>query len=239
MNTVDRSEAIQPKCAIRVPASEGYRLWSRTYDSCKNPLLALEFRTLSHKLDLLAGMDFLDVACGTGRWMINASTRGARVFGADLSFEMLRVAAEKESIKGCLVRADGRRLPFSDHCADMAICSFSVGYMCNPDRLISELGRVVRHGGTILISDLHPRAHQMGWRRSFRSGADVYEIKSSAHSAGRLIHSGQAAGLRLKEIFEPRISEPERRLMQEAGKAELFDEVSAIPAVLIVEWERP
>lgn len=228
----------QKQTLIRVSAAEGYRLWSRTYDTDPNPLLALELRTLCHKLDRIAGKVFLDVACGTGRWMTHAAARGARAIGVDLTFEMLAVARGKPQLAGCLVQADGRHLPFRDRCADLVMCSFSLGYMDPLERLIHELGRIVRRGGTILISDFHPRAHEMGWHRSFRSGANVFEIGSCPYTSDQLVSSGRSAGLRLKEILEPRLGEPERLIMREAGKGELFDDVSPVPAVLAIEWER-
>jgi ubiquinone/menaquinone biosynthesis C-methylase UbiE len=193
---------------------------------------------LCHKLDRIAGKVFLDVACGTGRWMAHAVAQGARAIGVDLTFEMLAVARGKPQLAGFLVQADGHRLPFPDRCADMVMCSFSLGYVGSPDGLIHELSRVARRGGTVLVSDFHPRGHEAGWRRSFRSEAKVFEIESCPHTSDQLVSSGRSAGLQLKEILEPHLSEPERLIMQGAGKMELFDEVSAVPAVLAVEWER-
>ncbi len=233
LSAADREETI-----TRVSVAEGYRVWAPSYDSCQNPLLAVESRVLAHKLESVQGKFLVDVACGTGRWMAHAAARGAKVLGVDLSFEMLAVARGKPLLEGCLLQADGCRLPLSDQVSDIAMCSFSVGYVGHPDQLMRELRRVVRIGGTILISDLHPMAQRRGWRRSFRCGPRVLEIESHPYTVERLIGAGRCAGLRLREILEPCIAEPERPIMRTAGKEHLFAEVSAIPAVLAVEWER-
>jgi malonyl-CoA O-methyltransferase len=113
-----------------------------------------------------------------------------------------------------------------------------VGYIESPVHLLAELCRVTKHGGIILVSDFHPGAYQAGWRRSFRSGSGVFEIESYCHTTDQLVAAGRGTGIKLRQVLEPHLGEPERHIMQSAGKRELLDHVSAIPAVLIVEWER-
>ena len=223
---------------VRISVAEGYRLWSQTYDLEPNPLLTLEFRTLSHKLEGLSGKIFLDVGCGTGRWMVEAVSRRARTIGLDLCREMLLVAAGKSHLTDRLVQADIQCLPLRAEIADMVMCSFCLGYIRPVDQVLAELCRVTRHGGTVLVSDFHPGAHQAGWRRSFRSGSDVFEIESYCHTADQLVDAGRMAGMRLKQVLEPGLGEPERHIMRGAGKMDLLEQVSGIPAVLIIEWQR-
>ena len=229
------SERRSPIC---VSVNAGYRLWSRSYDSDANPLLALEQRTLSDMLEGVAGRVFLDVACGTGRWMAEAAARGARCFGVDLNTGMLSAAQRKLPLDGRLARADALDLPFPDRCAGMAVCSFALGYIRPRARLISELGRTVERGGTVLVSDLHPHARRNGWRRSFRSGSEVFEIESDSWTIEELMNAGSASGLRLRKIVEPHFGHPEHLIMKKAGKASLIDEVSSVPAILAVVWAR-
>ncbi len=223
---------------LRVSVAEGYRLWSQTYDLVPNPLLALEFRMLSQRLEGVVGKVFLDVACGTGRWMIEAAARGAKTIGLDLCREMLVAASGKPPLAGRLVQADARGLPVRDQAADMVLCSFCLGYTESPDRVLAELCRTTRHGGTVVVSDFHPEAHHLGWRRSFRVGVDVFEIENYCHSLDQLVAAGQRTGMRLKGVLEPHLGEPEGRIMQAAGRQDLMEQLSAIPAVLIIEWER-
>ena len=223
---------------VRLPVLDGYRLWSMTYDLQPNPLLALEFRTVSHRLENVAGKTFLDVACGTGRWTIEAALRGARTVGLDLCREMLLVAAGKPHLAGHLVQADARRLPLRDQSADLVMCSFCIGYAVSPDQVLAELCRVTRYGGSVLVSDFHPAAHEAGWRRSFRSGSEVFEIECYRHTPAQLFAAGQRTGMRLRQVLEPHLGEPERHIMSGAGKEDLLEQFSAVPAVLIIEWER-
>ncbi len=238
MNTTRPLATREQKNPISIPAGEAYRIWSQTYDTDPNPLIALELRCLAHKLDHMAGKTLLDVACGTGRWMVAAAERGARAIGVDLSFEMLAVARAKPQAAFAVVQGDAGKLPFTQ-CADMVVCSFSLGYMPGLSPLMQELGRVARRGGKVLVTDLHPVAQSLGWKRSFRRGADVFEIECRRYSCAQLLAAGRRARLELREIVELRLGDPEREILRRAGKERMTDELSAVPAVLGVEWERP
>src|SRR5688572_4810706 len=141
-----------------VNAPEGFRIWSQTYDTDPNPLLALESRFLRPRMEDLRGKVFLDVACGTGRWLAEATRLGARVLGVDFCAEMIAQAQRKMGLQGCLAVADSRYLPFPDACADLVVCSFSLGYVDPLDTVLKEVARVVKPGGTIYASDFHPEA---------------------------------------------------------------------------------
>ena len=69
-----------------VTPQEGYRLWSRTYDSDINPVLSLEQRVLKSLLPLGENADFVDLGCGTGRWLERlADLRPRTLLGIDPS----------------------------------------------------------------------------------------------------------------------------------------------------------
>ncbi len=222
----------------QVSAAVGYRLWSHTYDTDPNPLLALERRTLINKLDDLQGKVFLDVACGTARSMVYASQMGAQVFGVDLAPEMLALAREKPRALGRLVQADACKMPFLDNFADIVLCSFAVGYMRDPECLFRELGRVARRRGVVIVSDLHPSALAAGWRRTFHFGSTLFEIENYSHTFERLIRAGNCGNLDLREVLQPHFESPEINIMRDAGKTEQIKEVLKVPAILVLLWER-
>jgi SAM-dependent methyltransferase len=217
----------------------GYRIWAESYDSDPNPLLSLEGRTLFGKLYRIVGRSFVDVGCGTGRWMLAAAGRAANTIGIDSCPEMLAVARRKLPPGARLLQADAHSLPLADNCADFVVCSFSLAYMSSYRQVIRELGRVARPGATVLVSDLHPRAYQAGWVRSFRSGSRLFEVENECHTAGELLEAGRNAGMDLCEIVEARFGAPEESVLMQAGKGHLIGELSAIPALLAIEWAIP
>ena len=120
------------------------------------------------------GMRWLDAGCGSGtltRWLAG---RGAEAIGVDGAPEMVRAAetgAKQRDYAGGLgfQVADVGALPFSDASFDAVLCSSVLEYAENPASYLSEIARVTKPGGTLLISV--PNAEslvRMGLRVTFR-----------------------------------------------------------------------
>lgn len=212
-----------------------YQLWSATYDSGLNPLLALERRVLLERLVITPKTCFLDLATGTGRWLEYALHHGARGFGVDLSREMLAVAAQK-GMNGRLVQGNLKALPFRSGSIDLAVCGFALGYLPSPQPAFREMARVSRR---VIASDLHPDAIRAGWARSFHANGQSYEIASHHHSRSFLNACARAAGFRSTWQLEACFGEPERAIFEQAGKGAAFEAARQVPAVLISCWTRP
>ena len=99
----------------------------------------------------------LDIACGTGDFSIEALRHGAgRVVGADISENMLAVAREKARAKGLEDRLDFRygdseNLEFGDAVFDAVTVAFGVRNFEHLERGLSEMCRVLRPGGKVVI----------------------------------------------------------------------------------------
>ena len=223
---------------MRIEPLAGHRIWSRTYDDAPNPVLALGLRVLRELMGPLERLRVVDVACGTGRWMARAHAQGAVVTGIDLCPEMLARAVEKPGVRGCVAQAHAGRLPIQDSVADLALCSFALSYFPAPGEAIAEIARIVRSGGRAAIADLHPRALQAGWKRSFRSGSDVYEIDHHAHPAGLIGAAAEQCGLRLLRQVDARFGSAEREIFRAAGREDAFPAACRIPAVRISMWTK-
>ncbi|HYL35557.1 MAG TPA: class I SAM-dependent methyltransferase [Bryobacteraceae bacterium] len=207
-----------------VPASEGYRIWAPTYDDGPNPLVAIESRVLGRFLWDLRGKRVLDVACGTGRWARHARTRGATVLAVDRCREMLDRCHAPAAL------ADAQAIPAPAEWADVTICALALGYLESPMR---EFVRVTRRGGSIFVSDVHPKALDRKWTHSFRNGAEVYQIEHRRYSLRALL---QTDGLRLIGYAEARFAAPELEIFRRAGKESSFQEMREVPAVYAAHW---
>jgi SAM-dependent methyltransferase len=222
-------------CSHRVDAGQGYRFWAAEYDDAPNALLALEMRVLSSRMRAVAGIRVLDAGSGTGRWMTWATSRGARVFGIDACREMVLKAEQKQGLSGRSVLADIRSIPLQDDAVDLALSSFTIGYLPSPGTVLQELARVSRR---VIVSDVHPDAARAGLNRSFRAGDRVYELVHYEHSLAALDASARSAGLVPEWRVEASFGEPEREIFRRAGKENAFDEACLVPAVLITAWRK-
>jgi SAM-dependent methyltransferase len=102
-----------------------------------------------------AGMDVLDVACGTGNATIPAARAGARTTGLDFAPALLAIARERAAdamVEIDWVEGDAQELPFEDASFDRVLSVF--GHMFAPDheRTAAEMQRVLRPGGAIAIA---------------------------------------------------------------------------------------
>jgi malonyl-CoA O-methyltransferase len=216
--------------AIPVSAREGYTLWADTWDTTPSPIVALEERALRPWIAGLHPRRAVDVGCGTGRW----TTRLSAV-GVDASPAMLGVAASKPGLRGRLAVGDATALPIASSAADLVLCALTLGHTRNPLAAMREFARILAPGGTLLLTDFHPAAAALGWRRTFRRDEQVYELENHTYTVDQL---RAAADLELAECAEATIGEPERALFDAAGRPELFEAACRTPAVLLTRWVR-
>jgi SAM-dependent methyltransferase len=106
------------------------------------------------------GGDVLDVPCGFGRHSIPLAEAGYRVIGVDRSPALLEEARRRATGYGKpqLVQADYRELPFGDARFDVAFNLFSsLGYLGDEEdtRALTEIHRVLRPGGRLVIETMH------------------------------------------------------------------------------------
>ena len=223
---------------IRVSPLVGYELWAQSCDHDPNPIAALEKRTLASLLVPLRGKRFVEASCGTGRWLAYARERDACVTGFDLSPAMLAEAANKPGLPGRVAVADSRRLPVQNACADVVVSALSLAYMPPVETAVGELARLVAPGGRLFLSDFHPEASRAGWKRTFRRGAQVYEIENHPYSIPAMTQAALEAGLALERLLEPCFGEPERGIFLRCGKEELFKATRGARAILVAVFQR-
>jgi len=101
----------------------------------------------------------LDVATGTGWTARNVARFGANVTGVDIAQDLLAAARELSShIRPPIVfrQGDAERLPFADRSFDGVISTFGVMFALNQAEAASELARVCRPGGRLVLATWAP-----------------------------------------------------------------------------------
>lgn len=180
---------------------DAYALWAPNYPPRPhNRLMAVEQAVIESRLPNLAGRDALDAGCGTGRYLQLLAARGARATGIDLSLPML---AQARAMSPRLVRAQVVALPFASRSFDVVVSGLALGDMPHLAPAIAELARVLRPGGQLLYSVVHPSGAEKGWSRTFETGGRQCAIAGFWHSLNEHRSACASAGLAIGAWLEP------------------------------------
>lgn len=110
------------------------------------------------------GKHVLEVGAGTGRDGIFLSQQGAFVVSLDYSIQSLSMIQSQlrtqSSVAVCC--GDAFELPFEDETFDIVFHQGLLEHFRNPDDLIAENARVLKHGGILLV-DVPQRYHYYTW----------------------------------------------------------------------------
>jgi len=120
---------------------------------------AAEGELFISRLPIRAGMDVLDVACGTGNLAIPAARTGARVIGVDIAENLLvqaRARAAAENLNATFQYGDAEALQFPDASFDVVVSMYGAMFAPRPEVVARELVRVVRPGGLIAMANWTP-----------------------------------------------------------------------------------
>jgi SAM-dependent methyltransferase len=234
----DGSELAAPLEASEYDMTEGYALWSETYDQPLR-LFPIEHPVMRTLLDPLPAGAVLDAACGTGRYSAYLAGRGHQVVGVDRSASMLAKARAKlpdsEFREG-----DLEALPLAPESVDAAVCALALVHLPEIARAIAELARLVRPGGRVVISDVHPFLVMLGWQAQFRTAeGGTGFMRLHPHLPSEACAAFAAAGLRVRGCHEPRLT-PEAAATPAAARLPDANRAAwvGLPGVLIWELEK-
>ncbi len=202
-----------PPMAIRLDVPEldvaaGYARWATSYDAAANPLIRVEEPVVRAFVDRVAPGRALDAACGTGRHTAYLTSRGHRVAGVDATPAMLEKARARVP-SADLRSGDLAALPFEDGAFDVAVCALALSHLPDIGPAVAELARVLRAGGTLVVSDLHPTMLLLGGTGFFVDASGrAGNVRSFHHPHARYLAAFRTAGLDVVDCVEPTI-EPE------------------------------
>jgi len=156
------------------------------------------------RLGVVGGTKVIDVGCGAGRHSYEAYRRGADVIAFDQNAEELAevdtmlqaMGAEgeaPESAKAQVVVGDALALPYPDGTFDVVIASEILEHVPDDETAIAELVRVLRPGGSLVVTVPRWLPEKICWLLS-----DSYHANEGGHiriyQAGELRSKVEACG---------------------------------------------
>lgn len=223
--------------AQEVSAREGYAMWAASYDvhAQSNPLIAIEEPRVATLLAPLLIKTALDVGCGTGRHAFALARRGITVSAVDHSPEMLAVAQRRAQAEGLSIDfrlaslTDG--LPFTNAHFDLVINALMLCHLPDIFSAIYECCRVVRPGGFLLISDLHPSC---GGRTELFVAGRRYFLPNPPHRRKDYLAALTRAGFIVRHVLDIPMSEVPEGFLPERLRREQGD--TPLGLILLAEY---
>jgi ubiquinone/menaquinone biosynthesis C-methylase UbiE len=142
--------------SYKLKSKQGFNRQAKSYDHDKNGAHARSmYPYILDKIKKLQFENILDIGCGTGEILsVVTKHNGVRAYGIDISLNMLSFAESKLGNKARLMLGDAEKLPYGDCFFDLLICNDSFHHYPNPLGALSEMRRVLKAGGTLLLSDI-------------------------------------------------------------------------------------
>lgn len=121
--------------------------------SLHEPLVGRMLRR--RQFDVTRFHSILDVGSGAGQilgHLLKWTPVQTQIVACDLSHKMLRRARQRvKSARPWYIAADMTRLPFADASFDCVTCGWVIEHLADPRPGLTELGRVLNPGGSLLL----------------------------------------------------------------------------------------
>lgn len=144
---------------LRAVKAKQQATWSSGDFAVIGTTLQIVGESLCEAVDLRAGEDVLDVACGNGNASLAAAHRFGRVTGLDYVPALLTKAESRAKAEGLgidWVDGDAEALPFADASFDVVLSTYGVMFAPHHVNSAKEMIRVCRKGGRIGLANWTP-----------------------------------------------------------------------------------
>jgi ubiquinone/menaquinone biosynthesis C-methylase UbiE len=153
----------------------------------------------------------VDIGCGPGYIIreISSAFPGQRIIGLDISPSMVQIAVANLSSTGNveLLQADAEKVPLRDGSVDFVISTGSLHHWRDCDAVLSEIYRILRPGGELLLLDLRrdiPRViyYLVSFAQRFMMPDGVRESNGAVGSIWASYTPGEITGIAARIPFD-------------------------------------
>jgi len=118
---------------------------------------------------VVAGGAVLEIATGPGYFCIELAKVGNfKITGLDLSNDLIKIArtnAQQAGVQVDFLQGNAASIRFPDRSFDFIFCSWAIKNFREPQKVLDEMYRVLKPGGTALIIDLNHDASSQEWNQ--------------------------------------------------------------------------
>ena len=177
-----------------------HETWTRCSESYLNTWGVLTNEMLPELIratNIRSGENVLDIGCGPGNSSKILSDTGAEVTGIDFSQKMIDVALANYS-NIAFHQADAEIIPKANGSFDVVIANYVVHHFADPEKVFSEIARVLKPGGRFAFAVWGPGEEQSSIGAFFPAFSNHHELSELPH--------GPLFGVTDIETYEPLFS---------------------------------
>jgi len=177
---------------------------------------ALHLQKLIDQVQPAADSRVLEIATGPGHVALAFARVWREVVGVDLTEAPLKIAERMRAERGIsnarFMQADVEaRLPFADGEFDAVICRFAVHHFEHPEKVLAEMSRLCRAGGTVAVEDLISSEHPE--RAAYYNRYE--QLRDSSHTRAlplsELVRAMASVGLEIVRFSSDGLNNPVER----------------------------
>src|SRR6266404_3991905 len=183
---------------------QAYTDWSATYDEDRNLTRDLDETVVKEMLAHLRSNSTLEIGCGTGKNTALLAQISRQVSAMDFSTGMIAKAQEKFSFDNVsfTVADISQSWQFADQSFDLIVCNLVLEHIADLSFVFAEASRVLRQGGHLFVSELHPSRQYLGTRARFQRNHETTQIPAFVHDLSDFVGAGEANRLALSGMKE-------------------------------------
>jgi SAM-dependent methyltransferase len=153
----------------------------------------------------VAGLDVVELGCGTAYFSAWLARRGARPVGVDVTpaqLDTARRCQEQFGLSFPLIEADAQDVPLPAASFDLAVSEYGASLWCDPNRWVAEAARLLRPDGrlvfltnSVLVTLCVPDEEGYAERSLMRPQRGMYRVQWS--TGGVEFHPGHGEWIRI------------------------------------------
>ncbi|MFY0637918.1 class I SAM-dependent methyltransferase [Maricaulis maris] len=189
-----------------IPVLTAYRAWAAIYDENENRTRDLDATCLASAGLPLAGAKIVEFGAGTGKNTAHLARHAASVVAIDISPEML-AKAQARRLGGHVTFLEHdicQDWPLAAETADIVIGNLVLEHVRDLLPVMVQAARVLRPGGRLYLSEIHPFRQSGGSQARFEQGdGRTVRVEAYYHGVADYLAAAEAAGFSLLTLEEP------------------------------------
>ncbi|MGF7230670.1 class I SAM-dependent methyltransferase [Arachidicoccus sp.] len=204
-----------------------YNLWASTYDNQPENLIMhlnqLVFENIIDRMNI-ENKKVIDYGCGTGKyWEKIFLKKPSEITGYDTASAMLDKLHQKYPNASAYCLEHNKMLKEGNNSCDIIISSLVVAHIKDLKALFIEWNRILKNGGTVVITDFHPDALQKGATRCFSYNGAPIVINNYIYTLKKIRNMAKKLHWNEIDIFEKKVDDTVKYFYRTPAALEVFE----------------